>query len=65
MVVVVMGENKVSDIVEGKKGAVSSAIGWWLIGLGVVIVMYIFYKLVIAGNSSFIDFIADKWRFGG
>ena len=48
----------------GKKGMESEMIGWWIIGVGVLIVMIVAYMILKGKGINAIEYIKNLFRFG-
>ena len=50
--------------IRGKKGIELEALGWWIIGVAVLIIMVIGYIYLKGKGSSALDFIQNLFKFG-
>ena len=48
----------------GKKGMESEMIGWWIIGVGVLIAMIVAYMILKGKGINAIEYIKNLFRFG-
>ncbi len=58
-------KNKMKNWLRNKKGLEIEMLGWWLIGLAVLVVVVIGYMILSGKGASAIQYIKNLIRFRG